>query len=670
MMTMFSFARLCACASLCAMSFAAHAAAPDTSFSIGDIVVTARSMAGQPSAATSLDQLGGDVAQRANISYAWDLIGQMPGVLVTNFNQGTTSGKISLRGFNGEGEVNAVKLLIDGIPANSNDGNMPYLDMVFPLEIAGVDLVRGTSDPRFGLHNIAGNVDIRTRAGGTYQDMRLSMGSYATYEAQLAAGREAGRLSQNYMLAYRQTESYRAHGAADRLSLSGKWAYALTDDVRLGLTLRHYRAHADEPGYLTQSDAARDPRMTNSYNASDGDDRQMQMASLSLDAQFGPDAGLVARLYANRLRDDRFVKFSATAAQQRRVTQEDHQGALFAVHAHQSLAGLSIMWEAGGDVQNQDNISLRYLTADRRTLSQTRDQNFTLTIGGVYAQAMLAPAPWLQLTPAYRVDWVGGQFRNRLTNISAPINDYGRIDQPKMSITLTPVRPVTFYGSWGRSFQIGVGSGAYLIPPRQNNLAPSINGGWESGVKIALPHQGQLRLALWQQSATGEIKRKLNDPLGDFDNLGATRRRGADVQVRVAPVSGVQLWGALSWQKAIITQPDPATPNLLGAEIDHVPHWLISGGADWAVNPTLRLSLTATGQSSYTLSTASLQGRWGDFLRVTTDLGWRFRPKAELLLSVRNIGNSRAAYIWWDGSQRLFSPAEGRSVTLSLRTQL
>ena len=109
---------------------------------------------------TSVDRLGGDVAQRANVNYAWELVGRLPGVMVTNFNQGAVSGKFSFRGFNGEGEINAVKLLIDGIPSNSNDGNMPYIDQVFPLDIAGIEVVRGTSDPRYGLHAIAGSANI------------------------------------------------------------------------------------------------------------------------------------------------------------------------------------------------------------------------------------------------------------------------------------------------------------------------------------------------------------------------------------------------------------------------------------------------------------------------------------------------------------------------------
>ena len=177
---------------LAAIPVAAHASEDDnqentrradTSFSVGEIVVTARGMAGSSdNVLTSVDRLGGDVAQDADVDNVFELIGQMPGIQVTDFNQGTTSGKFSLRGFNGEGNINAAKLLIDGIPSNSNDGNMPYIDIVFPLNIETIEVVRGTSDPRYGLHAIAGSANIVTRSGGTYLDARGSVGSYDTYE--------------------------------------------------------------------------------------------------------------------------------------------------------------------------------------------------------------------------------------------------------------------------------------------------------------------------------------------------------------------------------------------------------------------------------------------------------------------------------------------------------
>ena len=170
----------------------------DTRFTIGDIVVTAPSMARSTgNVLTSVDLLGGDVAQRQSVDNAWEIFARLPGVVLTDFNQGTTSGRFSIRGFNGEGEINAVKLMIDGVPTNDNAGGMTGIDMVAPLDIAGIELVRGTSDPRWGLNNIAGNANILTRIGGTYLDARFIGGAFGTADGQVSAGLERGKFSFN-----------------------------------------------------------------------------------------------------------------------------------------------------------------------------------------------------------------------------------------------------------------------------------------------------------------------------------------------------------------------------------------------------------------------------------------------------------------------------------------
>eukprot|EP01030_Chromulinospumella_sphaerica_P026440 gene26440-26639_t len=165
------------------------AEAPDTAFTVGEVVITAN-RAVPAAVATSVDRLAPAVIERQNIDNAWELFGRLPGVVLTDFNQGTTSGRFSFRGFNGEGEINAVKLLIDGVPSNTNDGGMTFIDMVFPLQIASAETVRGTLDPRHGLYNIAGNASIDTRQGGDYLDARLGYGGSNAREGQLAAGLE------------------------------------------------------------------------------------------------------------------------------------------------------------------------------------------------------------------------------------------------------------------------------------------------------------------------------------------------------------------------------------------------------------------------------------------------------------------------------------------------
>ena len=99
---------------------------------------------------------------------------------------------------------------------------------------------------------------------------------------------------------------------------------------------------------------------------------------------------------------------------------------------------MDVMLEAGGDVQRQDNESLRYTAVNRVPTAQTRDQKMFLTVGGAYLQAILKPADWITLTPAYRIDWVGGDYTNRLNNTTARANDYGTIKTRTHSTSRLP----------------------------------------------------------------------------------------------------------------------------------------------------------------------------------------------------------------------------------------
>lgn len=632
-----------------------------------DIVVTATSMArATANVLTSVDVLNGDIAQRQNVDNAWELFARLPGVVLTDFNQGTTSGRFSIRGFNGEGEINAVKLLIDGVPSNDNAGRMDFIDLVSPLDIASVELVRGTSDPRWGLHAIAGSANIVTRTGGTYLDARGIAGAFGTYDAQLSAGVETGRFSQNYLLAYRRTDGYRDHADLDRLNFAGKWFYDF-GPVRLGLIARHSRSEAEEPGYLTDADAYTDRHRSYAVSETDGGARELSQYSLHLDADLAPRLSLTTAAYANSIDDNRYVRFSAGVAQQQRLTDEQQYGFVTGLHWH---AADWLMAEAGGDVQWQHNRSLRWTTDRRRIVAATRDQDFDLTVGGAYVQAVATPTRWLTVTPAWRLDRVGGNYTNRLNGVSYPANDYGTISQPKLSVAVAPVKGVTAYGNYGHTFQIGAGTGTFIVPPRVRNLEASINEGYEAGVKLSQGRWLTARAAVWQQTATGELRRRLNDPAGEFDNLGGTRRRGFDLETSVQPVPGLSAWASWSHQKAIIRVPDPAAPAQAGNEIDHVPRNTYTAGIEWTPGTVpWRASLWGNGQSSYELTTANSQGRYGAYFQLTAELAYRLTKAIEVSAQVRNLTNDRYEYVWYDGTQRLHAPADPRSVFGAVRAR-
>ncbi len=666
---------LCSLFTLCPAAFAAaDSTGADSTLTLGTVTITAPNTGplASPNILSSVDVLGSDILEKQPVQYSWELFNRVPGVMLTQFNQGTTSGKLSFRGFNGEGEVNAVKLLIDGIPSNTNDGNMPFIDMVFPLDIVSIEVVRGTNDPRYGLHNIAGNASINTRIGGNDGKLRVRYGSFDTQEVQVVKGIESGNWSQNYFLAYQQSDGYRDHANADRQSFAGKWFYTADDDIwRAGLIVRHYQGDADEAGYLSREDAHDHPRDSYANNATDQGKREMNQVSLHLDINLEHDLSWAAKTYLNTFKDERWTQYWRTVSQQERVADEHQYGALSTLTWRPEVEHLyGFALEGGVDVQRQENESLRYRTNERVRLAQTRDQQFDLDVYGGYVQAVIEPFESLKIIPAYRVDKVYGDFTNELTGERADVNDYGLIRQPKISVVYAPWEHASLYANWGRSFQIGVGSASYRLASQADDLKPSINDGWETGIKFNPLPWLDGRVAYWEQKASDEVQRKLNDAVGDSENVGETLRRGYDIQVNLYPTEATSLWLSYSRQFSEILKPNPNLPASKGKEMDHVPHHLYALGSTYQATEALQLSAWVNGQSDYYLERTNSTGKYGDF--VLLNVGATYQISADLSVDVqlKNLTDRYSEYVWYDSTagvqQSLHAPADGRALYAGL----
>lgn len=647
------------------------AATGESSFELGKVTITGRKQGplASRSLLTSVDVLKASTVQSLTTDATWELFALSPGVMLTDFNQGTTSGKLSMRGFNGEGEVNAVKLLIDGTPSNSNDGNMPYLDMIFPLEIEAIEVVRGTNDARFGLHNIAGNVNLVTRQGGSETLARVGVGSFNALDLQLAKGIEQGNWAQNYFFGAKRSDGWRDHADTRKFTLGGKWFYTADGKHwRVGVTARHFEHKADEPGYLTQAQTDADPDQSPAFAAFDGGKRRTDQFSVQADGRpAGSDLSWTTQVYLNRFDDRRWVQFSAGVAQQERYTNESHVGARATLSWRPQVQALhEFALEGGVDTERQDNVSKRYLSAARVQTSQTRDQAWRFHITGAYVQSVLRPVASLKIVPAFRVDKVSGDFDNRLAGASYAVNDYGTIQQPKISAVWTPIEGYAAYANWGRSFQVGVGVAAYKIPPRQTDLKASINDGWELGLKFKPLPWLEGRVASWAQTASDEVKRNLNSPTGDSDNIGKTRRHGVDLQLAVHPTHTVDAWAAITRQKALIVEPDPTAPATRGKEIDHAPQQVFNAGVDWQRTPDLKLSAWLQGQGSYFLERTNTTGKFGGYTVLNLGATYALNPRWKLEGQLRNVTDRYTEYVWWDGSQSLHSRGTPRAFSLAL----
>lgn len=644
----------------------------DSALSLGTVRVEAATVG--PLAArsvfSSVDILGAGVLQDQHVDFSWQLFSRAPGVQVTQFGQGTDAGRFSFRGFNGEGRVNAVKLLIDGVPSNDNAGGMPFLDAVFPLDIEAIEIVRGTNDPRHGLNNIAGNANVVTRSGGNEGRGSLTLGSFGTKEAQLVKGIESGNWSQNYALAWRDSDGYRDHADARKRALSGKWAYT-TDDGRwrVGLSARHYRDEALESGYLTYAQAMAAPRGSPTFAAADRGERETNQVAVFLDGELAPGLSWSSKVYVNRYENRRFVRFTAAGAQQERFNDERQHGAITTLTWRPRVDWAhEFTLEGGLDAQWQHNLAQRFRTVERVRGTAIRDWDFDLDTRGAYVQAVVRPVEALRIVPALRVDRIGGDFANRLAGTASPVNDYGTVRQPKISIAYALAPQASVYGNWGRTFQIGTGIDAYRTQAR--NLGPSINDGWEAGVKFQPLPWLDGRVAHWEQRASGEVARVLGvdglpDP-GGLGNVGRTLRKGHDIQLQARPSARTTAWAAYSRQVARITAPDPSAPATLGKEIENVPHHLWSAGLDWRPDDAWKLSAWANGQGAYYVERTNALGRFGQATLLNVGATYRWSPAIDLQLQVKNLANRRTVYAWYDSGSSGFSPGDGRGVYASI----
>jgi iron complex outermembrane receptor protein len=664
-----------------------HAESSGTStLSLGAITVTPKDNGPllTDSILTSVDIMGSDKIEDKTVSNSWELLGQMPGIQLTETRMGAESGKVTFRAFNGEGYINGIKTLIDGIPSNVNSGNQRFIDMIFPLDIDYIEVVRGTNDPRYGLHNIGGNINFATRRGGNYTDGRLTYGSFDTREVQLAVGHEEGNFAQNYFMAKQDSQGFRDHSESNKYSVGGKWF--VSDDeqtMKLGLIARLYHHQAEEPGFLTAQQLAASRTQSPAKNANDGDDRDMKHLSGHADFQLNDDLSLSNKLYFNSYDDDRTVTFTdypvGNAPRQRRQWQERQTGMLSNLtwRAHEMLT-----LDGGVNYEQQNNEYRRYrynfgipTDFDATPARTQNDDSYTLYNTGAYVQAIIQPIEQLKIIPAYRVDQFSGNTE-LMNGVKAKLQDYGWIEQPKLSVVYSVTPDIDVYANWGRTFQILTGSDkpAYLTPG-QAAFKPSINTGKEVGVKFSPFADSQARIAVWQQDATDEVA---NMPsTGTTVGLGETRRRGVDMQLTVQLNEQWTLWGSHAIQEAKVVSARTASgQSLAGNEVFSTPRYVSNLGADYELNDDWRFGLQARAQGDYYIDELNEQGKYGGFAVLDANVRYQLSASTSLDLQLKNLTDRDYEYVWFDNffwggdDQPMFSPAPGRSAYLSVNMKL
>lgn len=594
---------------------------------------------------TATNLLTGEKVQSQTAPYPLYVLKRVPGVYMEDYNQGTISPGLSMRGFNTQGDVAAVKLLIDGIPSNFHVGTSD-LKAIFPLEIDHIEIVKGTNDPRYGLNNVAGNVNVFTRQDDDVQIARVLVGSFLTIEPQLLSAFRTGPVRHTYFIGYRGSDGFRDNARMDRVAGSAKVFYEPSQRLELGLIARGMSLDAQAPGYLTSQEARERPSLSPPYARNDAGVQRTLHLSGHLDYHMA-GFSLQAKAYAQSFYRNRNVSFDPDIQQQSRREDELQHGASAVLTYRGSPQLLRLAVELGADYEGQHNLHRRFNTIARVAQgAPVRDHDFTFNVAGSYLQARIQPIDAINLVAALRADGLWGQLHDRLADERYDMNDFGIIWQPKLSAAWTFLEGQRLYANYGRTFQVNTGIGAYVTAPG-TQLDPSINDGWEAGVRTMLSPRLSARAAAWRQLASGEVRMKL-DNSGESENIGKTLRYGLDLELQLAPVEWLSLWGAFSPVIAKQVELRKGAEERRDKWLDHVPRFSAKGGFDYRKYQGLLVSLWFYAQGAYYLTKEDDMPAVGDYLVVNLDSSYQWNKWLALGVSIQNLLNARYdASIWY-----------------------
>ena len=567
-------------------------------------------------------------------------------------------GTVSLRGFDPNSDT-AVRLNVDGIPNNLASG---YMDMrpFSSFEIERIELVKGTFDPRYGLNYVGGNINVVTKQGGNVTKVKLLTGSYDTYEVDAVVAREKNNFSQTYFVSYRDTDGYRDHSEMEKGSMSGKWVYTSTDGrLSVGAIARFFNMDANAPGYLSKAEFKDDPTQMQSFARTDGGEQTNNQGSIHLDYSLTHALNWSFKVYAQELERSRWAKFSETGNQQERRTEETQYGAISTLTYETRDWGverLTLTW--GVDYQYQDDLYQRYVTVDRvRQGAPYTNWDYDQGYWGSYLQADSDVLTWLRLTGAMRVDYLFGEFEDKVSGEKRDMIDYGAIWQPKIGAVISPYEGYNLFANYGRTFQ-AAWTGRFN---EDDDTDYSKNDGWEVGFKVSPVNWLAGRVAYWQQVRSDEV---VTNVYGDPENLGETKRNGWDFELNLKPHEWVTLWGSYSRVNAEYADPGPANPERDGKDLKNIPDYAIKIGVDLEHPTGISAHVWMEKQSDYYIDYLNELPKVGDYEVVNLDLKYAF-PVITLGVQVRNLLDEEyAGFIWYNegGTPEIcYSPGDERS---------
>ncbi len=636
-----------------------------------------------------------DAGPQVNLS---ESLNRVPGLTILNRQNYAQDLQLSIRGFGARAAfgIRGIRLLIDGIPATTPDGQAQASSVALP-STERIEVLRGPLAQLYG--NAAGGViQAFTREAPAVPEFGVQ-GYTGSYGLRRTDWQYAGMVGSVGLVADYgtfQTDGYRDNSAAERRQFNGKLSFGPGADTRVNVIFNQFDMPlAEDPLGLNATQLAADPTQAGA-NAVATRTRKItsqNQLGTALTHELDRDRAVTARLYYGTRDNLQYLVSNSWVGLDRHF-----YGAGLQYNVQSRLGGTPVRWAAGYEFDR--SVERRQggaaLDGEKVPGSLTRDEDNQAENSDVFLQGTALLSERWSLTGGLRHSTVRLLSEDYLlTNGDGSGSVRYSATNPVLGLTWHARDNLNLYANYGRGLEtptlVEVAYSSTGAPDFNTDIRASRSRQYEVGAKWLPDARTRVDLALFHVRSTDEIVVAVSSGGSTaYTNAPGTRRTGwelAGSTLFTPQLRGVLAASAID---AEFTQTFVSNGNTIdaGNKLPGIPQHFLYAELLWASRPLaagrgvprlgtqagvewVSAGLIHVNDTNYdpVAGTTSLAGNY-DVINLKASQAWRLGGNhLTAYARLDNVSDERyvGSVIVNQAFNRFYEPAPGRNWTLGVR---
>lgn len=564
------------------------------------IVSASRSTQRSFDAPAAVQSVGRDAIQGAgpqiNLS---ESLSRVPGLTILDRQNFAQDLQVSIRGFGARSAfgIRGIRLLIDGIPATTPDGQGQGSSISLP-STDHIEVLRGPMALLYG-NSSGGVIQAFTKPAPARPELgyQYYVGSYGLHRADYQFGDTLGGVGIVADYSTMTIGGYRANSAAERKQFNGKITLAPNDDLKVNLVFNQFNMPlAQDPLGLTRAQLQNDPTSAGTGAIA------AQTRKIVLQNQIGTsttytldaDHSVTGRAYYGT-RDNTQYQASNTWIGLNRV----YYGVGLQYNARSVWSDLPVEWVAGYEFDRsreyrQSGATLR----GQKSGPLTRSEDNQSENSDLFAQSSVLLSGNWTLAAGVRsssVRFASDDYYITPTDPDGSGNVSYRATSPVLGVTYHATDSLNLYANYGRGFETPtLAEMAYLPKPASTTLVmgqfnttlnASSSQHYELGTKWVPSANTRVDLALYQIDTVDEIVVLRNNAgQSAYKNAPGTTRTGWELSGGTQLTPHIVLSASASMIDAHYSQAftNVTTPIASGKQLPGIPQSFLFSELVWS----------------------------------------------------------------------------------------